>query len=97
MKVFNANLGYRGRFFDVTFCAKTMKEACKIIDVNMYYMKTYIGSGMEIKTPFTEIYATAYSHKAVVDIGHRNKILYEDAKIIVDRKCDEVSESWKNP
>lgn len=84
MKVFFANIGYRGRWFDVKFCAKSMAAAAEKIDVTPYYIKTYVGSGTKTDSPFEGVFAKAYCHRAIQLIGHRDYIRFEEAKAMVD-------------
>lgn len=88
MKLFRMNYGYKGRYFDIEFCCKTVKEACDRMGVSYHEMKTYHGTGMKIKDNevFDNIKAVAYSHNAVVSIGHRDEIDFEEAKKIIDNE-----------
>lgn len=89
MKEFSANIIYRGRSFDVRFCAKNMEDAAKRIDVTKYYIKTYVGSGAKIDEPYDGIYVKPYGTNSINDIGHNRWILFSEAKSIIDRVAKE--------
>lgn len=88
MRRFYVNYNYRGNYFDITFCCKTVKEACERINVTYHEMRTYHGTGKKITEDkyFDNIRAVAYSHNAVQIIGHRDEIDFEEAKRIIDGK-----------
>lgn len=87
MKKFYANHSYRGRWFGLTFCCKTLKEAADILGTSTYSVRKYYGSGSKTNEPFEGIQAEAYCSRAVEAVGHRNKIDFEEAKKLVDIHC----------
>lgn len=93
-KEFFTNFGYRGRYFDISLCAKSMKEVAEILDVSLYYARRYIGTGMDIEKPYTEIWATPYSHSAVQLLG-KKRMLFDEAKRLIDEEAKKISETWK--
>ncbi len=91
MKEYSANYSYRGRWFDFRFCAKSNKDAAKILDCSPYYISNYC-THQKTDSPYPEIYVKPYCHKAKKDIGHNNEMLFEDAKNIIDK----VAEKWNS-
>jgi len=98
MKVFYTNYPYRGRYFDIKFCAKTKKEACEYLNYSYAYLRDYVHCD-EIDEPFTGVKATPYGHSAVRDIGHRNEMDFEEAKKIIDavakKEMDKMAKKYK--
>jgi len=92
MKRFLANIQYRGRYFEVEFYAKTIKDAANRINDSEYFIKTYCHYSERVKM-FDNIKAIAYGHSAVRDIGHRNKIDFEDAKKIIDNIAEKAMQN----
>ena len=94
-KEFFTNFGYRGRYFDISLCAKSMKEVAEILHVSSYYASRYIGTGMEIKEPYTEIWATPYSYNAVQLLG-KKRMLFDEAKRLIDEEANKnIDQLWK--
>jgi hypothetical protein len=89
MKEYSANYAYRGRYFDFRFCAKSNKEAAKILGCSAYHVSNYY-THQKIDNPYPEIYVIPHCYKAKKDIGHNKEMLFEDAK----NKIDKVAEKW---
>jgi hypothetical protein len=86
MKEFFLNTSYRGRWFDVRFCAKSKKEAAKIMDISIYQITNY-GGCKNIDQPYKEIYAKPYCYHARELLG-RNELLFDDAKKRIDIEAE---------
>lgn len=91
MKQYHINYSYKGRWFDFRFCAKTHKIAAKILRCSIYHLTVY-GGFSKIDVPYNEIFVKPYCHRATKEIGHRDEILFEDAKKIIDK----ISKKFNN-
>lgn len=96
MKIFYANIIYRGRSLDVKFCTKTIKEAAQILDCSVHYITNYVHY-RKIDEPFTEILAKPYGSKSVEILEANKEYDFAEAKKLIDAHCDkEWSEHMKS-
>ena len=86
MKHFHGNILYRGRSFDVSYCAKSTAEAARIMDCSTHHIKTYF-SAVSIEKPYEGIKAVPYGHYALLICERGKEYDYEDVKKIVDKDC----------
>ncbi|CAB4131352.1 hypothetical protein UFOVP129_73 [uncultured Caudovirales phage] len=83
------NKQYRGASFDIRFCAKNKKHACEILECSMYYLNNYCYCN-KTERQYKEIFAKPYGTHAIEAVGHKNEMLFEDAKKLVDVYNKEV-------
>ncbi|MFA5366679.1 MAG: hypothetical protein WC333_02245 [Dehalococcoidia bacterium] len=95
MKRFNGNIIYRGRSLDVEFCAKTIKEAARILDSSEHYVRKYmfyspVGEG----GAFTGVNAVPYGYQALLVLEKGKEYDLNEAKRLIDeyakKKMDEM-------
>jgi hypothetical protein len=89
MKVFHANIIYRGRSLDVRFCAKTIKEAAEILDCSVHHVRNYVHY-RKIDEPFTGVFATPYGHEANKVLEPRKEYDFEEAKKLINEYADKA-------
>ncbi len=95
LKQYTANIEYRGRSFDISLCAKSMKEVAKILNLPLHYARKYIGV-VDIEKPYTEIWATPYSYNAVQLLG-KKRMLFDEAKRLIDEEANKnIDQLWKH-
>jgi len=85
---------YRGGSFNFYCCAKSRTEASIILDVPLNRLKNW-GFIRAIKEPYEGTFVEAYGGQSSYDIGHKNKIPWQEAKQIVDKCADERYEQYK--
>ena len=88
MKRFTGSVVYRGRSFNVRFCAKTIREAAGVLDTTEHDIRTYyhhIGTD----EPFEGVLVTPFGSVCFDAIGHR-EMDYEEAKRIIDRFAEQA-------
>jgi hypothetical protein len=89
MKRFNGNILYRGRSLDVSFCAKSIKEAAKILDCSESYVRKFIyvntvGEG----GVFTGVIAVPYGYQALQVLEKGKEYDLEEAKRLIDKYAE---------
>ena len=90
MKTFHGRYIYRGANFIIKFCAKSVNEAAKLINITPYQIKTYYSINEYEK--INGIIAEPYGSRTVVDYKLGKEKIYfdnlEHLKKIVDEKVD---------
>jgi hypothetical protein len=88
MKEFRINQGYRGRYFEWRFCAKSYKDAAEKIGSNVYGLRKYAYCN-NIDNPYDGIFLKPYSHNTRHLFDYSKEYELSIVKSIVDAECNE--------
>jgi hypothetical protein len=89
MKKFSGNILYRGRSLDVEFCAKSVKEAAKILDCSENYIRKYMYCNpVSEGGTFTGVNAVPYGSVALEVLEKGKEYDIEEAKRLIDEYAE---------
>ncbi len=95
MKTFHGSYIHRGANFILKFCAKSIKEASKLIGTTPYQIKTYYF--ITENESFNGIIAEPYGSRTVVDYGFgKGKIYFDSLEHLMKTVNEKVDRYYKN-